>query len=91
MRQYYDVFSLLGIDEVQKFIGTPEYLENKAARLSPSDLKVPLAENEAFKLSNAELRSRFIQRYKATSKLYYNGQPEFETLLARIHEFLDKF
>ena len=91
MRQYYDVFSLLGIDEVQKFIGTPEYLENKAARLSPSDLKVPLAENEAFKLSNAELRSRFIQRYNATSKLYYNGQPEFETLLARIHEFLDKF
>ncbi|MBK9413715.1 MAG: nucleotidyl transferase AbiEii/AbiGii toxin family protein [Bacteroidetes bacterium] len=91
MRQYYDIYSLLGIKEVRNFIGTQEYLDHKAARLSNADLKVPLNENEAFKLSNAELRSRFIQRYKATSKLYYNGQPEFETLLTRIHEFLDRF
>ncbi len=91
MRQYYDVYSLLGIEEVQNFIGTQEYLDHKEARLSNSDLRVPLHENEAFKLSNAELRSRFIQRYKATSKLYYNGQPEFETLLTRIHEFHDRF
>jgi len=91
MRQYYDLYSLLGIEEVIKFIGTQEYLDHKAARLSNADLKVPLHENEGFKFSNTELRSKFIQRYKSTSKLYYNGQPEFETLLTRIHEFLDKF
>lgn len=91
MRQYYDLYSLLGIEEVRNFIGTKEYLAHKTARLSNADLKVPLHENEAFKLSNAELRSRFIERYKATSKLYYNGQPEFETLLERIAEFLKRF
>ncbi len=91
MRQYYDLYSLLSIEEVRNFIGTQEYLDHKEARLSDADLKVPIAENEAFRLSNVELRSKFIKRYKATSKLYYKDQPEFETLLTRIHEFLNRF
>jgi hypothetical protein len=32
MRQYYDVYSLLGREEVIKFIGTKEYFEHKLSK-----------------------------------------------------------
>lgn len=33
----------------------------------------------------------FKNRYLSTSKLYYNGQPDFEEVLARIKTYLPKF
>jgi hypothetical protein len=88
MRQYYDVYCLLSHPEVLKFIGTQEYLDHKVARFPKADLEIPIAHNEAFLLSDAELRSRFMQRYKDTASLYYNGQPEFDEILTRIKSFL---
>ena len=90
MRQYYDVYCLLGIDEVRNFIGTQAYLDHKNARFPKADLEIPISENEAYLLSDPNLRTRFVKRYQSTASLYYNGQPEFETLLARIHEFLGR-
>lgn len=90
MRQYYDIYSLLGNDEVKKFIGTKEYLEHKAERFPKVDFDIPITKNEAFLLNNKELRNRFIQRYKATATLYYNGQPDFEEMLTEINKWLDK-
>ena len=91
MRQYYDVYSLLGIEDVRNFIGTKEYFDHKISRFPETDLQVPLSKNEAFRLSNPELRTRFAKRFQDTSKLYYKGQPKFETLLERIHQFLERF
>lgn len=90
MRQYYDIFSLLGNDEVKNFIGTEEYFEHKTERFPKVDLDIPIAENEAFLLNNKELRYRFIQRYKATATLYYNGQPDFEEMLTEISKWVEK-
>lgn len=90
MRQYYDIFSLLGNDEVKNFIGTEEYFEHKTERFPKVDLDIPIAENEAFLLNNEELRNRFIQRYKATATLYYNGQPNFEEMLTEISKWIEK-
>lgn len=90
MRQYYDIFSLLGNDEVINFIGTKEYFEHKTERFPKIDFDIPIAENEAFLLNNKELRSRFIQRYKATATLYYNGQPNFEEMLMEISKWVEK-
>lgn len=90
MRQYYDIFSLLGNDEVKNFIGTEEYFEHKTERFPKVDLDIPIAENEAFLLNNEELRNRFIQRYKSTATLYYNGQPDFEEMLTEISKWIDK-
>jgi len=64
MRQYYDVYSLLGHPQVKAFIDTPEYKHHKADRFPQADLEIPIHENEAFLLSNPELRSRFKERYK---------------------------
>ncbi|HTN45525.1 MAG TPA: nucleotidyl transferase AbiEii/AbiGii toxin family protein [Flavipsychrobacter sp.] len=89
MRQYYDVYSLLAYEDVQRFIGTEEYMKHKEARFPKVDFEIPIAENEAFLLNDNKLRERFAERYKATSSLYYSGQPPFDELLARIKENID--
>lgn len=90
MRQYYDIFSLLGNIKVQEFIGTNEYLEHKKARFPKPDFDIPIAENEAFLLIDKELRNRFRERYEKTAALYYNGQPDFEEMLALIGQWVEK-
>lgn len=90
MRQYYDVYCLLGLDEVQKFIGTEEYERHKQERFRGKDRDVPIPENEAFLLSSPELRERFRKRYLETNALYYKEQPDFDLLLERIAQYIDK-
>jgi len=90
MRQYYDVYCLLGNSDIQGFIGTAEYLAHKAARIKGADNQIPLREHPALLLSDSEIRESFNKRYQSTSKLYYNGQPDFEIILARIKLYLDQ-
>jgi len=90
MRQYYDVYCLLGNSDIQAFIGTPEYVAHKAVRIKGADNQIPLREHPALLLSNSETREYFKKRYQSTSKLYYNGQPEFEDILARIQLYLNR-
>lgn len=90
MRQYYDVYSLLGHPLVQQFIGTEEYESHKVARFPPKDYAISIAENQAFQLEDQKLRTRFVERYKATAALYYKNQPPFEDLLSTIATWLGK-
>jgi len=90
MRQYYDVYCLLEDSTVQKFIGTPEYIEHKKKRFPAADLEVSIAKNEAFLLNDPSIKADFIKRYKETAALYYNGQPDFEILLERIKANIDR-
>lgn len=90
MRQYYDVYSLLANEEVIGFIGTPDYQAHKKNRFPKTDFEIPIYENEAFLLNDPEERESFERRYVATESLYYNGQPPFDVLLARIKEFIEK-
>ena len=88
MRQYYDVFCLLGDSDIQSFIGSSEYLAHKAVRIKGADSQILLKEHPALLLTEIEHRASFKSRYQSTSKLYYNGQPDFEEVLARIQTFL---
>jgi Nucleotidyl transferase AbiEii toxin, Type IV TA system len=90
MRQYYDVARLLEYPDVQKFIGTKEYLEHKERRFPKPDLEIKISENEAFLLKNTETRSKFTKRYEETKALYYNGQPPFDSLIDKVGEYIDK-
>lgn len=90
MRQYYDLYSLLGHEQVQQFIGTEAYHIHKEARFPKPDYAIPIAENEAFLLSSKALRTQFRKRYEETAALYYKGQPDFDILLERIHEFTNR-
>lgn len=91
MRQYYDAYCLLGNAEIQEFIGSPEYIAHKAVRIKGADNLIPLSEHPALLLNDPETRESFKSRYLSTSKLYYNGQPDFEEVLARIQLFSNKF
>ncbi|MFM8453966.1 MAG: nucleotidyl transferase AbiEii/AbiGii toxin family protein [Gammaproteobacteria bacterium] len=91
IRQYYDVYCLLGNSEIQEFIGSPEYLAHKAVRIKGADNLIPLNEHPSLLLNDLKLRESFINRYLSTSKLYYNGQPDFEDILARIAVHVNRF
>lgn len=90
MRQYYDVYCLLGYEPVQKFIGSENYLKHKAIRFSAKDSAIPIAENEAFLLVSRPIRENFRKRYKATANLYYKGQPDFDAVLDVIKQHIHR-
>jgi len=90
MRQYYDVYCLLGDQRIIDFIGTKTYLEHKKKRFPAEDFDIPISENEAFLLNAPSLRDNFRQRYEATKALYYKGQPPFDELLSRIGEYIQR-
>lgn len=89
MRQYYDIYCLLGEENVVEFIGTEEYKIHKKKRFPIEDFNIPVSENQAFLLSKHNLRKEFQKRYESTKALYYKGQPTFEELLQRIHQYID--
>lgn len=90
MRQYYDVYCLLGSPEVIEFIGSEEYLALKEKRFPTVDFEIPISKNEAFLLSSPEIRADFTARYKTTAALYYLGQPPFNKLIERIAKHIKK-
>ena len=90
MRQYYDVYCLLGKKEIQEFIGTDAYYTHKAKRFPKVDFEIPIVENQAFLLQDMELRASFKNRYALSGALYYKGQPEFDLFIDRINGYIEK-
>ncbi len=90
MRQYYDVYCLLGDEAVQAFIGTAPYLEHKLRRFPKTDFEIPVSKNEAFLLSNKDTREAFRKRYEKSKSLYYKGQPSFDEIFQRIADFKER-
>jgi hypothetical protein len=85
LRHYYDVYCLLQLDEIQAFMKDPAYQERKKQRFRTGD-ELVIASNQAFTLKDVDERKRFAAEYRKTGSLYYQGQPNFEALLARIDE-----
>lgn len=83
LRHYYDVAQLLGNARVQAFIGTETYEARKRERFRQEDV-LEIATNEAFLLSNPVVRTQYQAEFAKTKDLYYQGQPDFEWILARI-------
>lgn len=88
LRHYYDVYCLLGLEEVQAFMRESAYQERKAQRFRSGDEQV-IARNPAFVLSDPAQRERFALEYRKTQALYYQGQPDFDALVARIHQHIE--
>ena len=79
LRLYYDLYCLLISPEVLAFIGTPAYHARKQERFPAAD-KQHIASNEAFLLSQPEVRALYTAKYKETSGLCYAGQVPFVDL-----------
>ena len=66
----------------------PAYQERKAQRFRTGDEQV-IARNLAFILADPAQRQQFAQEYRKTAALYYQGQPDFDALLARIGQHIN--
>ena len=88
LRHYYDVYCLLGLEEVRAFMAEPAYQERKVQRFRTGD-ELVIARNPAFILADPAQRERFALEYRKTAALYYRGQPDFDALVARIHQYID--
>ena len=88
LRHYYDVYCLLGLEEVQAFMRQSAYQDRKAQRFRTGDEK-KIARNPAFVLADPVQRERFALEYRKTEALYYEGQPDFDALVARIQQYID--
>ena len=86
LSHYYDIHQLLDVEAVQKFIGTPEYLEHKKKRFKSLDHDV--AKSGAFIIEDQNVRKRFEAEYSKTAPLYYHGQIPLDKILARIRQDL---
>jgi hypothetical protein len=87
LRHYYDVYCLLDLPEVQEFLGQPAYEERKKQRFRTGDERV-IVQNKAFRLEDEGERQKFAYEYRKTAALYYQGQPDFEEMLDRIHQHI---
>lgn len=83
LRHYYDIYCLLAVPEVQAFIGSEAYQAHKAKRFRSSDNPI-ISANEAFLLQDSATRTQYSKAWQGTTALYYQGQPEFEVMFARI-------
>jgi len=88
LRHYYDIHQLLDLPAVQKFIGTPEYLEHKKKRFRSESHD--LVATGAFNFSDPTLFKKFDGEYKKTEALYYRGQIPLADILARIKKDLSR-
>lgn len=89
LRHYYDVYCLLAAPDVEAFIGTKAYQEHKDKRFRTGDNPL-IAQNEAFLLQDPATHNQYARAWQGTAALYYQGQPDFEEMLARIHSFIDR-
>jgi hypothetical protein len=89
LRHYYDVYCLLGQTEVLAYIGTPAYEARKRQRFRTAD-ELVIARNPAFVLGDPSRRRAIAAEYSRTAALYYQGQPPFDDIVARIHEHIER-
>lgn len=84
MRHYYDVYQLLQLDRVKKFIGTDEYFAHKEKRFRVKDEK-DLTKNEAFILSDPTIRKKYEDAYIKTKNLYFKGRVDLSMILVSLN------
>jgi hypothetical protein len=86
MRHYYDLAQLLDHPDVQQFIGTPKYHARKEARFRKGD-NLNIAENDAFLITDSDIRKHYEEAFQTTRSLYYGNQPTFEEILVKIQTY----
>jgi len=87
LRHYNDVYCLLDVDAVKKFIGTQKYEQRKRQRFPAAD-ELCIAKNSAFLFDNIVEYAAFEKEYQNTAALYYAGQPSLSEIAARIKKHI---
>jgi len=85
-RHYYDLYMLLAVDRVEKFIGTPDYEKYKAEKLKGSDAK-EFVSRDALTLPDSGVYGLFEKEFRAMDSLLLSPGPEFRAVIDRIREW----
>jgi hypothetical protein len=89
LRHYYDLFRLLELERVQKFIGTVEYAACKKDRVRGKDAET-FQSRAAFMFINADIYAYFEREYESMQSLLYRPGPGFESIVARLRKYSDR-
>ena len=87
LRHYYDVFCLLSNDKVLDFIQTNDYPKRKDNRFPNADNQ-NISENEAFLLSDPDVRQLYTNEYIKSASLYYQDKPSLDEIINKIAEYI---
>lgn len=90
MRHYYDLYRLLDLERVQKFIGTSKYEEYKAEKLRGAD-KTEFESREAFNLKELKIYELFDKEFESMNSLLLGPGPTFKEVIDRIRLHSAKF
>jgi len=89
LRHYYDIYKLLENKRVLNFINSPEYTIHKQQRFRTHG-EINIKANPAFTIQNSIIKKLYSDQFKKKSALYFNNQPKFEDILARLETYIDK-
>lgn len=89
-RHYYDVFMLLAVDRVKRFIGSPDYEEYKTEKLKGADAK-EFSTQCAFTLRDVGTYELFEKEFKAMTSLLLSPGPAFSEVIGRIRNWSPRF
>ncbi|HBW21893.1 MAG TPA: hypothetical protein DEF68_00770 [Elusimicrobia bacterium] len=89
-RHYYDLYMLLAVDRVKKFIGTPDYEKYKKEKLKGADAR-EFASRAAFTLPDAGAYGLFEKEFKALNSLLLSPGPSFKEVIERIRAYSPGF
>jgi hypothetical protein len=85
IRHYYDIYMLLDVERVAKFIGTDEYKSYKQKKFAQAD-ELDISKNLAFQLTGPEEIKKFSELYNKKSEIYFKGSLQFEDILNKIKQ-----
>jgi predicted nucleotidyltransferase component of viral defense system len=89
IRHYYDLYQLIEREDVQSFIATNEYHNFKQEHFGKTD-DIVIKNSDAFKFSDQKDRIIFDDAYSRSENLYYKGRPNFQQILDRINQDIEK-
>lgn len=90
LRHYYDLYKLLEVERVRKFIGTPEYDVYKKEKLRGMDAE-EFRSRDAFMITEEKAYRLFKEEFKSMNTLLLSPGPTFGDLVERFREQAPKF
>ncbi len=90
MRHYYDLYKLLELERVKKFIGTTDYQTYKQEKLRGENAK-EFASRSAFTITNDKTYRLFEKEFESISSSLLSPGPTFKEVLDRIRTHSGEF
>lgn len=90
LRHYFDLYNLLEVERVRRFIGTPDYEVYKKERLRGADV-AEFSSKAAFTLPEEKIFRHFEEEFVVMNTLLLSPGPTFRALIERLRENAGRF